>query len=87
MTEMARQVMDDSMDIHAGRAIQRAQNYTGYAYMGIPVAITVEGANILTRNLMIFGQGPPAATLTCLPSWKRPPIPTWSAVSRSLMPC
>ncbi|MGL5320870.1 MAG: acyl-CoA dehydrogenase, partial [Aeromonas veronii] len=58
MTEMARQIMDDSMDIHAGRAIQLGpKNYTGYAYMGIPVAITVEGANILTRNLMIFGQG------------------------------
>jgi alkylation response protein AidB-like acyl-CoA dehydrogenase len=58
MTEMARQVVDDAMDIHAGRGIQMGgMNYLGNAYMAIPVAITVEGANILTRNLMIFGQG------------------------------
>ncbi len=58
MTEMARTVIDDAMDIHAGKGIQLGpQNYLGHAYFGIPVAITVEGANILTRNLMIFGQG------------------------------
>jgi alkylation response protein AidB-like acyl-CoA dehydrogenase len=58
MTEMARTVLNDSMDIHSGRAIQVGpMNYLGHAYSGIPVAITVEGANILTRNLMIFGQG------------------------------
>lgn len=58
MTEMARTVMNDAMDIHAGKAIQMGpKNYLAHAYCGIPVAITVEGANILTRNLMIFGQG------------------------------
>lgn len=58
MTEMSRMVMDDAMDIHAGKGIQLGpKNYLGQGYMGIPVAITVEGANILTRNLMIFGQG------------------------------
>lgn len=58
MTELARTVLDDAMDIHAGRAIQLGRlNYLGHPYLGIPVAITVEGANILTRNLMIFGQG------------------------------
>ncbi|MBL1377050.1 acyl-CoA dehydrogenase [Zobellella iuensis] len=58
MTEMARTVMDDAMDVHAGKAIQMGpKNYLAHNYMGIPVAITVEGANILTRNLMIFGQG------------------------------
>jgi acyl-CoA dehydrogenase len=58
MTEMSRVVMNDAFDIHAGRAIQLGpKNYLGHGYMGIPVAITVEGANILTRNLMIFGQG------------------------------
>ncbi|WP_199711795.1 acyl-CoA dehydrogenase [Alginatibacterium sediminis] len=58
MTEMARTVLNDAMDIHAGRAIQLGElNYLGHAYNGVPVAITVEGANILTRNLMIFGQG------------------------------
>ncbi|MDA0110018.1 acyl-CoA dehydrogenase [Vibrio sp. La 4.2.2] len=58
MTEMARTILNDSMDIHAGRAIQDGpMNYLASSYLGIPVAITVEGANILTRNLMIFGQG------------------------------
>ncbi|MGO3798588.1 MAG: acyl-CoA dehydrogenase [Vibrio casei] len=58
MTEMARTILNDSMDIHSGRAIQTGpMNYLANHYYGIPVAITVEGANILTRNLMIFGQG------------------------------
>lgn len=58
MTEIARKILDDSMDIHSGRAIQDGpMNYLAAPYLGIPVAITVEGANILTRNLMIFGQG------------------------------
>lgn len=58
MTEMGRTILNDSMDIHAGRAIQMGpMNYLGHLYFGVPVAITVEGANILTRNLMIFGQG------------------------------
>jgi len=58
MTEMARTILNDAMDIHAGRAIQVGpMNYLAHVYYGIPVAITVEGANILTRNLMIFGQG------------------------------
>lgn len=58
MTEMGRTILNDAMDIHAGRAIQTGpMNYLSSHYLGIPVAITVEGANILTRNLMIFGQG------------------------------
>ncbi|MGL5990329.1 MAG: acyl-CoA dehydrogenase [Plesiomonas sp.] len=58
MTEIGRKLLNDSMDVHAGRAIQLGEmNYLGHHYFGIPVAITVEGANILTRNLMIFGQG------------------------------
>jgi len=58
MTEMARTVIDDALDIQAGSGIQCGpKNYLAHAYWGIPVAITVEGANILTRNLMIFGQG------------------------------
>lgn len=58
MTEMGRQVIDDAMDIHGGRGIQLGDmNYLANTYMAMPVAITVEGANILTRNLMIFGQG------------------------------
>ncbi len=58
MTEIARGILNDAMDIHSGRAIQDGpMNYLATHYLGIPVAITVEGANILTRNLMIFGQG------------------------------
>src|SRR5690606_36710172 len=50
--------MKDAFDIHAGRAIQVGpKNYLAHDYMGIPISITVEGANSLTRNLMIFGQG------------------------------
>jgi acyl-CoA dehydrogenase len=58
MTEMARRVMSHSMDIHAGHAIQVGpRNFLAHSNMGIPISITVEGANILTRNLIIFGQG------------------------------
>jgi acyl-CoA dehydrogenase len=58
MTEMCREVADACMDIHAGRGIQAGpRNYAVNMYLSMPVAITVEGANILTRNLMIFGQG------------------------------
>lgn len=58
LTEIGRQVVDDAMDIHGGRGIQMGpMNYLGYLYTAIPVCITVEGANILTRNLIIFGQG------------------------------
>lgn len=58
MTEMARQIIDHTMDIHAGHAIQVGpRNIFATAHMAMPVSITVEGANILTRNLIIFGQG------------------------------
>jgi alkylation response protein AidB-like acyl-CoA dehydrogenase len=58
MTEMSRQVMNDAFDVHAGRAIQMGpRNYLGHGHYATPVSITVEGANILTRNLIIFGQG------------------------------
>jgi acyl-CoA dehydrogenase len=57
-TEAMRESMDDAFDIHGGRAIQDGpSNYLFGAYMAIPVAITVEGANILTRTLMTFAQG------------------------------
>ena len=58
MTEKSRRVIQDAMDIHAGRGlIMGPNNYLAHAYMSMPIGITVEGANILTRNLMIFGQG------------------------------
>jgi acyl-CoA dehydrogenase len=57
-TEMARVVANDAMDIHGGKAIcMGPRNYLGTGYNSVPVMITVEGANILTRSLMIFGQG------------------------------
>ncbi|MEO5807659.1 acyl-CoA dehydrogenase [Devosia sp.] len=57
-TEAMRDSMDDAFDIHGGRAIQDGpSNYLFGAYMALPVAITVEGANILTRTLMTFAQG------------------------------
>jgi len=58
MTEAARSLVNDAMDIHGGRGvIQGERNYLANGFMSSPVSITVEGANILTRNLMIFGQG------------------------------
>jgi len=57
-TERLRIAVDDAMDIHGGKAvIDGPQNYMGNLYRSVPVAITVEGANILTRNLIVFGQG------------------------------
>lgn len=57
-TERMRVVLTDAMDIHGGKAIMDGpKNYLGNAYRAIPIGITVEGANILTRNLIIFGQG------------------------------
>ncbi len=58
MTEMMRTILTDAMDIHGGRGVmQGPRNYLASAYQAVPIAITVEGANILTRNLMIYGQG------------------------------
>ncbi len=57
-TERARQVINDAMDVHGGKGICLGpSNYLGRAYQQIPIGITVEGANILTRSMMIFGQG------------------------------
>src|SRR5574340_585978 len=57
-TERCRIVINDAMDVHGGKAICLGpDNYLGRFYQQMPVAITVEGANILTRTLMIFGQG------------------------------
>ena len=54
----AAQVVNDAMDIVGGKGIcMGPSNFLGAAYMQLPVAITVEGANILTRSLIIFGQG------------------------------
>jgi acyl-CoA dehydrogenase len=57
-TEIGRMIANDAMDVHGGKGIMLGpNNYLGRGYQVVPVAITVEGANILTRNLIIFGQG------------------------------
>jgi acyl-CoA dehydrogenase len=57
-TEIGRMIANDAMDVHGGKGICLGpKNYLGRGYQIVPVAITVEGANILTRSLIIFGQG------------------------------
>ncbi|MBP9593448.1 MAG: DUF1974 domain-containing protein, partial [Steroidobacteraceae bacterium] len=57
-TELGRKVANDAMDVQGGKGICLGpKNYLGRGYQVVPVAITVEGANILTRSLMILGQG------------------------------
>jgi acyl-CoA dehydrogenase len=57
-TEGMRQVLNDAMDIHGGRGVMMGpRNYLARGYQAVPVSITVEGANILTRSMIIFGQG------------------------------
>nr|WP_257175193.1 acyl-CoA dehydrogenase FadE [Colwellia sp. M166] len=58
LTEKMRSCVADAMDIHGGKGICMGPgNYLARAYQGAPVAITVEGANILTRSMIIYGQG------------------------------
>ena len=58
LTEGNRQCINDAMDIHGGKGIITGpRNYLAHGYQAVPIAITVEGANILTRSLIIFGQG------------------------------
>ncbi|NEP03057.1 MAG: acyl-CoA dehydrogenase [Symploca sp. SIO2E9] len=57
-TELSRQIINDGMDILGGAGICRGQrNLLANIYMAAPIPITVEGANILTRTMIIFGQG------------------------------
>jgi acyl-CoA dehydrogenase len=57
-TELGRKVSSDTMDVHGGKALSLGpKNYIGRSFMAAPIAITVEGANILTRSLIIYGQG------------------------------
>jgi len=58
LTEAMRQLVNDAMDVHGGKAImQGPRNHLDALYQAIPISITVEGANILTRNMIIYGQG------------------------------
>ena len=57
-TEGMRLVLGDAMDVHGGRGVMMGpRNYLARGYQAVPVSITVEGANILTRSMIIFGQG------------------------------
>jgi acyl-CoA dehydrogenase len=57
-TSMGREVITDAMDVHGGKGIILGpRNYLGRAWQASPISITVEGANIMTRSLLIFGQG------------------------------
>jgi acyl-CoA dehydrogenase len=57
-TERGRQIVNDAMDVHGGKGICLGpNNYLGQGYQQVPIGITVEGANILTRSMIIFGQG------------------------------
>jgi acyl-CoA dehydrogenase len=68
LTEAARSVVNDAMDIRAGSAICRGpRNDLARAYLAAPIGITVEGANILTRSMIIYGQG----ALRCHPFVRR----------------
>ncbi len=58
LTELSRVVAADAMDVHGGKGVMLGpRNYLARSWQGTPIGITVEGANILTRNLIIFGQG------------------------------
>lgn len=58
LTEKMRTCINDAMDIHGGKGVCMGEsNYLARGYQGAPVAITVEGANILTRSMIIYGQG------------------------------
>jgi acyl-CoA dehydrogenase len=58
MTERMRAVVNDAMDVQGGSGIcMGPRNYLARVYQSIPISITVEGANILTRSMIIFGQG------------------------------
>jgi acyl-CoA dehydrogenase len=57
-TELGREIVKDAMDIHGGKGVVLGpRNYLGRAWEGAPISVTVEGANILTRSMIIFGQG------------------------------
>lgn len=57
-SELGRDIINDGMDIRAGSGITRGpKNLLAHDYIGAPISITVEGANIMTRTLIIFGQG------------------------------
>ena len=76
LTEGNRHCVNDAMDIHGGKGIITGPgNYLAHGYQALPISITVEGANILTRSLIIFGQGAIRAHPWLLRKWKLRVIP------------
>jgi acyl-CoA dehydrogenase len=66
VTERARQVVNDGMDIVGGKGICLGpSNFIGRAYQQLPIGITVEGANILTRSMILLARALSAAIPTC----------------------
>lgn len=88
-TERMRRSIEKAMDIHGGKAIiDGPRNHMGGQYRSVPIGITVEGANILTRNLMIFGQGAIRSHPFMLRRWRRCPTRTRNGASMpSTAPC
>lgn len=77
VTELGRKVVNDGMDVIGGKGICLGpSNFLGRAYQQIPIGITVEGANILTRSLILFGQGQSAAIPMSSGKCRRPIIRT-----------
>ncbi|KAG1530057.1 hypothetical protein G6F50_017573 [Rhizopus delemar] len=79
---MSREVISDMMDVIGGKGIILGpRNFAGRSWQAAPIAITVEGANIMTRSLLIFGQGAilchPSSTAAC----------SATSASASPMPC
>jgi acyl-CoA dehydrogenase len=85
-TDLMREVINHAMDVVAGRGvITGPRNFLARAYQAVPIGITVEGANIVTRSLMIFGQGRFAATPTSSMKSRPPAWPTNGKPSASSM--
>lgn len=78
LTESNRLATNDAMDILGGAGISRGpRNTLANGYMALPIGITVEGANILTRSLIVFGQG----AIRCHPFVLRRSTPSPSGIS------
>ncbi len=88
LTEGNRQCINDAMDIHGGKGIITGpNNYLAHSYQAIPIAITVEGANILTRSLIIFGQGAIRAHPWLLKEMEAAQTPAGGPARPSTTPC
>ena len=88
LTERGRECIGHAMDVHGGKGIiMGPNNYLGRSWQGAPIFITVEGANILSRNLMIFGQGAIRCHPFVLRRWPWPAARTTTVPWRSSTTC